>query len=244
LPQVDYEAITVRDPNRVKRMVQGHRLDDAVALYRDLRGDRSNLRVLDFGAGDGELLLRISRVDPSARLTCYEPTDTLRDLAAKKLSTTGASIVANLHEADHGAFDAVLCCEVFEHLPRTETEEVSSAIRTMLAPGGFLICGVPNEIRAVGVAKALFRMVRRYGERDATLPVAWQAARARGSETRQVRELEGRPFIYEHAGFDYRGLIASLRGLLAVERVVGSPAAKLPLWLNSEVYIVGRRAGT
>jgi hypothetical protein len=53
----------------------------------------------------------------------------------------------------------------------------------------------------------------------------------------------GRAYFPHHAGFDHRRLLDDVAARFEVERVWGSPGGRLPLWLNSEVYILARRRG-
>jgi len=66
-----YADITIRDRNPVKRWLQRRRFSDALKVLRDAQfGDR--LRVLDFGAGDGELVRQMVS-SASLETSVFEP---------------------------------------------------------------------------------------------------------------------------------------------------------------------------
>jgi len=237
---MSYADITFNDPSRVKRFLQRRRLDDA------LRTVRTNLTpettVIDLGGGDGNLIRRVLSIAPLAKAVCYEPAESLRSQAEETLREfSSARVVSAVQEDD--AYDLVFCCEVFEHLPGAQIENLISTIASQLTPSGTAIIGVPNEIFLMGLLKGIFRMARRYGEYDAVPGRVFRAAMGRPEHPRWERDLDGLPYVYEHIGFDYRSLRASLQTKLTVNTVYGSPFPFLPSVLNSEVYFVCRRPG-
>lgn len=141
----------------------GHELHDAVirARYETL-GQRAGLgpafarrvvalagpavagRVADLGCGTGELLAELGRAWRASTLYGVDvAASRLRTAAsvARRVRLIDADLGARLPFRD-GAFDAVFCTEVLEHLkdPRRCLRE----IRRVLAPGGRLTLSVPN----------------------------------------------------------------------------------------------------
>lgn len=235
---MSYADITVNDPNPVKRYLQQRRLDDALRMVReDLTSDT---KVIDLGGGDGYLVKRVLSIAPGARAVCYEPADSLRAQAEETLRTFPSAYVTSVID-DEERYDLVFCCEVFEHLPAPQTEDLIAVIRRKLAPGGTAIVGVPNEIHLMALLKGMFRMARRYGEYDAVPSRVFRAAIGRPDFARREANLDGLPYYYEHIGFDYRALEASLHTELTVSTVYGSPLPFLPKALASEIYFVCRK---
>jgi SAM-dependent methyltransferase len=233
-----YADITTADRNPVKRWLQRRRLADAIwYVRRDMPPSWAG-RVLDFGGGDATLCVDLRHRYPRARVACYEPSDSIRAEAAEVARGTGVGVLATVPGE---TYDLVLCCEVFEHLPPEQTSEALRVLHRLVAPGGRLVLGVPNEVYAVGLAKGLFRMLRRRGAYDARLGTIVPAALGRPRPDRPVLDLDGLPFIYPHTGFDHRHLTASV-GAAGFARVAtyGSPFRRLPVVLSSEVYTVWR----
>jgi SAM-dependent methyltransferase len=138
-------------------------------------------------------------------------------------------------------YDLILCCEVLEHLPPAETQQALIDARAVLSPSGRLVVGVPNELFGLALVKGLFRMARRHGEYDARFDTVAAATRGRPRPDRPVQQLDGLPFIYHHAGFDYRAARRQLEAAgFLVTGAFGSPFPLLPLWGNAEIYFVCR----
>ena len=58
-----YADITINDPNPIKSWLQSRRFLDAIKIVQySQTGDKH--RLLDFGAGDGELILQLARIAP------------------------------------------------------------------------------------------------------------------------------------------------------------------------------------
>ena len=71
-----YADITLRDPNPIKRWLQRRRFADAVRLLSS-GNDRNDLRILDFGAGDGEVRVGNGRRHAKAAMSALcQPTVT------------------------------------------------------------------------------------------------------------------------------------------------------------------------
>lgn len=235
-----YAELTRADPNPLKRWVQGRRLNDALAGLAD---GPSPSAIVDYGGGDGELLRRAAALWPQARLTCFEPVPALAAEARANLAGLPATVVESESGLAPGVADLVLCTEVFEHLPGPETAAALAAIDGALAPGGRLVIGTPVELWGPALAKGLFRMLRRAGDFDGRPSNILAAATGRPPGPRPVVEISpGRAYFPHHAGFDHRRLLLDVSARFEVERVWGSPGGGLPLWLNSEVYILARKA--
>lgn len=236
---MNYAQITTSDRNRLKRWIQRRRLRDAVAEVVRGFGDRAPASVLDFGGGNGELAWLLHEAVPGAAVTCYEPAESLRAEAAQRLRGSPVRLSGRV---DSGGHDLVTCCEVLEHLPDTEVDRALDVIAGAMAPGAVLVVGVPNEIHVAALVKGVFRMVRRYGAYDAQPATVLAAVRGRPRPDRPVSELDGLPFVFPHTGFDHRALAERVgRAGFEIVRVFGSPWRRLPVLLNSEIYLVLRR---
>jgi SAM-dependent methyltransferase len=234
-----YADLTIGDRNRVKRWLQRRRFSDALKVLRRVPpGQR--LRVLDFGAGDGELLRQMARV-AAIEASAFEPTPELMAEARRRLAhLEGVTFIARLDSVPSGTFDYVFCLEVFEHLPERETVEAISEIHRLLKPDGAAVIGVPHELFVPAMLKGLFRMVRRRGHFDTRAVNILSAVRGRGLE-RPVTEISpGLPYHLYHLGFDYRRLEQRLQARLRVTEKWFSPFPLFGPALNSEVYFLAR----
>jgi SAM-dependent methyltransferase len=236
-----YSEITTGDANPLKRWLQRRRLGDALR-HALAQHDRDwPARALDFGGGNGALSLRLRAQRPSCQIACYEPAPSLRAEAAQLLAGTGVLLLETIEPDD--CYDLVLCCEVLEHLPPLEVHRALTDAHTVLAPSGRLVVGLPNELFGLALVKGLFRMARRRGEYDARFDTIAAAAIGRPRPDRPIQQLDGLPFIYHHAGFDYRTARRQLEEAgFTVSAAIGSPFPALPLGWNAEVYFVCRPA--
>ena len=237
-----YSDITIRDRNPVKRWLQRRRFADALGVLRDARpGDR--LRILDYGAGDGELVRQMVGLADMEALV-FEPTPALMAEARDKLAALDSVAFAdNLDAVESGTFDYVFCLEVFEHLPEKETVKAIADIHRLLRPDGVAVIGVPHELFIPALLKGLFRMSRRYGDFDARLGNVLAAFRGRAPVQRPVTEISpGFRYHFHHLGFDYRKLEQQFQERLQLAEKWFSPFPVLGATLNSEVYLLFRNA--
>ena len=237
-----YADITTRDPNPLKRWLQRRRFSDAIAVLRRAQvGDR--LRVLDFGAGNGELVRQMADVAP-IEAWVYEPTPSLMAEAKENLADLdAATFTENLDSVASGLFDYVFCLEVFEHLPQKETASAIADIHRLLKPDGIAVIGVPHELFLPALFKGLFRSCRRYGDFDANPGNILGAIVGRPPLQRPTVDLSpGLPFHLHHLGFDYRVLERTLQERLQLSRKWFSPFPLLGAAFNSEVYFLLRKA--
>lgn len=239
---MNYSDITIRDRNPVKRWLQRRRFADALGVLRDVRpGDR--LRILDYGAGDGELVRQMVGVADIEALV-FEPTPGLMAEARDKLAGLGSVAFADkLDAVASGTFDYVFCLEVFEHLPEKETADAIADIHRLLRPGGVAVIGVPHELFVPALLKGLFRMSRRYGDFDARPGNVFAAFRGRAPMQRPVAEISpGFRYHFHHLGFDYRRLEKEFKERFQFVERWFSPFPVLGAALNSEVYLLFKNA--
>ena len=236
-----YADLTTGDANPIKRWLHRRRYADAVAvLAGDNRRDRP--RILDFGAGDGELIRRLCAV-ASVDALVYEPAASLMAEAREKLAgIESVKFTDSLALVDSASFDYVFCLEVFEHLPARETADAIASIDRMLKPGGIAVIGVPHELHLPALLKGLFRMFRRHGDFDARIGNICAAVWGRPPSPRPVAEIApGVPYHFHHLGFDYRVLETMLRERFQMVNRWFSPYPAAGAALNSEVYFLFKK---
>ena len=235
--ETTYAEKTFDDRNRVKRYLQSRRLQDALRLASAL--DEPRLMV-DFGAGNGEFCKWLAGQFPSTRIVCYEPHPGLLLQARDNLSACpGIEFAAGLDELPAGVADIVFGLEVFEHLPLEEMAQALRGIDRLLSQQGHAIIGVPIEIGPPALLKGLFRMLRRYGEYDASWPNVLRSTLARPPVDRPTVELmPGSRYHLHHTGFDYRAFRSQLRRSFREIRHLHSPLRWAGPWANAELTLL------
>jgi SAM-dependent methyltransferase len=230
-----YADLTTRDPNRVKRWLHRRRFRDAVDLLP--AAGIAPPRILDFGAGDGELVRQIA-LRKSVEACVYEPTPRLMAEAKEKLAgLPGVAFTSSLTSLESGSFDYVFCLEVLEHLPPAETDAALAEIHRLVKADGFAVIGVPHELFLPALVKGLFRMTRRYGAFDASLRTVLAAALGRPPSERPIMEIApGFAYFGPHLGFDYRQLEGKIYRWFSVRRRWFSPTPIFGSAFNSVVY--------
>ncbi len=231
---MSYENITFNDPNRLKRRLQNLRIHHAFQGL-NLKGQR----VLDFGGGNGQLLMVIRDSGMALKSAAiFEPSTDLMRQAQQKLAGTDTQFLTRVEEI-HQPYDFIFCLEVFEHLADAQIESALNVMANQLAVGGKIVVGVPNEIYLAAFFKGLFRAVRRRNDYDANWKRILGSTLGCPPQDRPMEELQpGMPYCYYHMGFDYRKLQKMLLKKFQVEKIYGSPFVGLPLVLNSEVFFI------
>jgi SAM-dependent methyltransferase len=240
-----YADITVADHNPVKRWLQRRRFADAIKVLRRARLGDDRPRVLDFGAGDGELVRQMASVAP-IEASVFEPTPSLMAEAREKLARLDSVVFAeSLDSLESGVFDYVFCLEVFEHLPEAETAKAIAEIHRLLKPSGMAVIGVPHELFLPAILKGVFRMFRRYGDFDARPGNILSAFWGRTPSQRPIAEIcPGHSYHFHHLGFDYRRLERSLQEHFCLAQKWFSPFSLFGAVLNSEVYFLLKKGPT
>ncbi|WAC49719.1 class I SAM-dependent methyltransferase [Asticcacaulis sp. SL142] len=232
--QPSYADLTRYDPNPFKRWLQNGRFRDAIRLLNP----QDQMRIVDYGAGDGELVVRLKSHLPNAEFICFEPGHSLYVQAQMHLMGRDrvrlTAVSADIHD---GWADAVFCLEVFEHLPLDETVAALKEIHRILKPGGELIIGVPVETGPIALVKGLFRSQRRK-DFDTDWSRIWRAVLGDvGFERHRVWMTPEMSYYPHHLGFDHRVMIEAASPWFQVVTTRPSPLGLLPVGLNTELNI-------
>ena len=132
----------LREARRRAAARSGGTSSDAIRalVLRLLQEERAAGRLLDFGAGRGELLRQLDALGTFARLEGADLMPRPADLPAP--------IAWHQHDLNEalpveGPFDAVVCSETIEHLENPR--QVFRTLHRLVAPGGVLVLTMPNQ---------------------------------------------------------------------------------------------------
>lgn len=99
-------------------------------------------RILDFGAGDGDLMALL--LERGYRVAGYEPSPARQQALTARFSGT-AGFDGVVGPRDRTKFDMVLMVEVIEHVLDGELDDVLRRVATLTAPDGTLVVTTPNN---------------------------------------------------------------------------------------------------
>lgn len=134
--RTDYKAVLQPKPKHIHRAAKV-----AVERFRALRGVlKQGDRVLDFGAGSGEVVFVLRAIGFDA--LGFEPNHCYARFASETLGLPVAHSFYQDFQAAPGSFDVVTAFHVLEHL-ESPCDALSRAY-TWLRPGSRLVAEVPN----------------------------------------------------------------------------------------------------
>jgi SAM-dependent methyltransferase len=218
----------------------------------ELAGTFGGLRVLDYGCGDGTYLGLLAKSSSHpARAVGAEISESF--IRSNRERFAGLPWLEFVHVSDlsqpgyEGAFDAVVCMEVLEHV--LDPERYLAEFERLLAPGGVLLLSVPVEIGLSVVIKEAVRWIngwRGIGDYPGTTPYRWaELVRAvfAGSGQRVIRPVHRNPDgteFHDHKGFNWRRLRDQVRERFELEAMRTSPLPWLPSFVASQVWFKAR----
>jgi SAM-dependent methyltransferase len=225
------------------------RFEVGLRLAREYAAGR---RVLDYGCGDGSFLAMLTEgsdaVTPRTAVGAELSDGLIEDCRRRLGERLDFLLVAELDKEKHrGAYDLVVCMEVFEHV--VDAAPVVERLERVLAPGGRLVISVPVETGLPLLVKQAARRVAGWrgigdypGTSGYTLGELWAGvvASTRQHITRPVHIAPDGTRFHDHKGFNWMRLRETLAESFHVERTLGSPVAWLPPHLGSQAWFVLR----
>jgi SAM-dependent methyltransferase len=130
-----------------EQLARGLRLSGEPAEYyerkriervRDIARDQgvSVRRVLDFGCGRGTSFALLQHAFPDARLTGFEPSEGLGEVARGAAEAAGAQLVIGEELGDMDPVDVVYCNGVFHHITPPDRPQALESMSRVLRPDG------------------------------------------------------------------------------------------------------------
>ena len=226
------------------------RFEVGLRLARQFAGKR----VLDYGCGDGSFLAMLmqSQAHPNAAVGVEIDSQVVADCSARFSVQAGLTFIleGELERPQHrGAFDAVICMEVLEHM--VEIEPVLDKFTRLLAPEGLLLVSVPIE---TGPPLLVKQAVRRFagwrgiGDYPGTssysmgeLAASLFASGKRQHITRPIHTSASGGQFHDHKGFNWMMLREMLCRKFYLEQTKASPVAWLSPFLASQVWFLLRK---
>jgi len=211
-------------------------------------------RVLDYGCGDGSFLAMLmqSRAHPTAAVGVEIDSQVVADCSARFSSQAGLTFIleGELQGPQHrGAFDAVICMEVLEHM--VEIEPLLENFARLLGPEGLLLVSVPIETGPPLLVKQAARRFagwRGIGDYPGTssysmgeLAASLFASGKRQHITRPIHTSADGGQFHDHKGFNWMMLREMLCRKFYLEETKASPVAWLSPFLASQVWFLLRK---
>ena len=228
----------------ILRWSHGSRFRVAVAKSEVFQGQR----VLDYGCGDATYFqMLLQSAHPPAEMIGMELDKDVLNANRRRFAAHPQVSFLNLPSLDApehaGAYDAVVCMEVFEHL--VDTESALDHMCRLIRPGGRLLLSVPVEIGLPVMVKLSVRRLaamRGMHGYDSTVPYTWgEIAKSvfAGSEQhiqRIIHREGGSPPVHCHKEFNWRLLRDRIAKRMQITNVSGSPLEWLPAAMGSQVW--------
>ncbi len=222
-----YADYTRNTSNPIKRIAHSSRLTEAskmVTLHQ-------NMKILDYGCGDGGFFEELVKYIPAKNLYGYDP------YLLNEMTFEGANTFDKTDELISkysGFFDVIYCMEVCEHLTLERNHEIFSNIRKLAKPDAKIVFGVPLETGMSGFLKNLFR-VTQGGTQGATVGRAIKSLLS----IPIPRATDTHGWIGSHLGFDAYAFSEIFKyGGYKVSKKTYLPFNLFKNFLNNEVYFI------
>ena len=248
VPEGHFAKKQIFSKDRLMSWSHRSRLQLGLLLARQFAGQR----VLDYGCGDGTFLamLMTQPTAPAKALGAELLSETVND-CRERLGRDNLNFVL-LDELDHqehrGAYDAVICMEVLEHM--VDVEPILDRFVRLLAPSGKLLISVPVETGIPLLIKQAARRIagwRGIGDYPGTSPYTLREfcvsvfSGPRQSIPRPVHSDGNNRATHDHKGFNWMALRQALAARFDIERTLGSPVTWLTPHLASQVWFIATR---
>jgi SAM-dependent methyltransferase len=227
------------------------RFATGLRLAREVGGSRT----LDYGCGDGTFLALLMNGEPAPRIAVgAELTTAIVADCRERLKTQKGlhfMLIEDLERPAHqGAYDAIYCMEVLEHVIDPAT--MLDTFKRLLAPGGTLMISVPIETGIPVVVKQIVRRIagwRGVGHYPGTTGYTFlemiRSVLAGSTQhiTRPVITAEDGRTFHDHKGFNWRVLRRLVTAQFELVRESTSPVEWLGPQLGTQRWLIARKPG-
>lgn len=225
-----YSDYTRNTKETFKKVAHGTRFEKALKLVPLTK----DMKVLDYGCGDGGFFYNLEEKVPAYNLYGFDPA------FLNEMDFEGATTYddVNILLANHGgSFDVIYCMEVCEHLDDKLLYELLSNIRALSHKETIVVFGVPIETGFSGFFKNIYRVIKG-GRQGATIGIAFQSLF--GIAIDRVASPIG--WMGSHIGFDIKNFKRRLDYGGYMEIDAGYlPWPALGKLFNNEKYFICKR---
>ena len=149
-----------------------------------LPSDRNaRLRLLELGAGTGNLTKSLLDRLPRASVIGYDLSESMLERARPKLAFAGRRVelrIGDMSTADfQGPFDAIVSAVAMHHVPPRSKPRLLARLHDALRPGGVLVVGDAFRAPAPELAEAYERLIVKHVEGQGTDMTAYREHRRR-----------------------------------------------------------------
>jgi len=146
-----------------------------------ISGIENGMRVLEVGMGSGEMFHQLIRINQDGETIGTDLSPKMAELSQKSAREHFPKVAAHCQSADvrylpfpDGSFDAIMCCYLFELLPKEDVAKTVGELRRVLKPGGRLtvILVAQNKASFNALYKAAGRMVPAFWGRQVEKSIA------------------------------------------------------------------------
>jgi 2-polyprenyl-3-methyl-5-hydroxy-6-metoxy-1,4-benzoquinol methylase len=225
------------------------RFATGIRLAREIGGART----LDYGCGDGTFLAMVMDGEAAPRVAVgAEITAEIVDDCRERFKTQQGlhfMLIEDLERPAHqGAYDAIYCMEVLEHV--VDPAAMLENFKRLLAPGGTLLISVPIETGIPVVVKQIVRRVAGWrgighypGTTGYTVLELVRSVFARSTQhiERPVHTREDGSTFHDHKGFNWRLLRQMISAEFDLAGESTSPFDWLGPQLGTQRWLIARK---
>jgi SAM-dependent methyltransferase len=247
-----YASKQINSRSRLIAWSHRGRFATGLRLAREVAGART----LDYGCGDGTFLGLLMNEPPAPRLAVGAEltSEIVADCRERFKAQKGMHfiLIDDLERRAHqGAYDAIYCMEVLEHV--VEPAALLATFKRLLAPGGTLVISVPIETGIPVVVKQIVRRIAGWrgvghypGTTGYTLLELLRSVFARSAQhiTRPVITREDGSTFHDHKGFNWRVLRRLVSDEFDLVRESTSPVEWLGPQLGTQRWLIARQRAT
>ncbi len=228
---MQYKSITVSSKSSIKRFTHSKRF----ILIANLLKKNKYKKILDYGAGDGELY-KFLDLKTRKKIFFFEPKLAMVKEMKKNLKNyEKIKIFTNSNRIFKNYFDLICINEVFEHLNLKEQKKLINNLKKILKQNGIIIISVPIEVGLSSLIKNFIRIIIFQTHENTTF----------FNIIKSLFYLEiNRPnkkYNNSHIGFNYLKFVKFLKKEnLIIDKYQFSPFNFLKGFINSQIFITAK----
>ena len=228
---MDYNNLTVANKNLIKRFSHSKRF----MLSAELINKYNPNKILDYGAGDGEIFKYIKK-HYKKKFYFYEPNKNM----AKQLKLNLRKYKVNKvffysHQIYKNYFDLITINEVFEHLNLSGKKEIIKNLKKISVKKCIYVISVPIEIGTSSILKNFVRIITSQKHENTNLQNLIK------SFLYMKIERPTKKYNESHIGFNYMLFLKFLKNEnFKIIEIKYSPFHFFRGFINSQIFIVAK----